>query len=88
MKHLFLDSSIKESLTESISGSRTIVSEAVMKGISVPTYSVALSYFDNVRNEEMPANLIQAQRDFFGSHTYELKGKEGVFHTEWEQPNK
>ena len=88
LKHLFLDSSIKESLTESISGIRTIVSEAVMKGISVPTYSVALSYFDNVRNEEMPANLIQAQRDFFGSHAYELKGKEGVFHTEWEQPNK
>ena len=88
LKHLFLDSSIKESLKESLAGIRTIVSEAVMKGISVPTYSVALSYFDNVRNEEMPANLIQAQRDFFGSHTYELKGKEGVFHTEWEQPNK
>ena len=86
LKHLFLDSSIKESLHESIPGIRTVVSNAVLQGISVPTYAVALSYFDNVRNEEMPANLIQAQRDFFGSHTYELKGKEGVFHTEWEEP--
>ena len=86
LKHLFLDSSIKESLLESIPGIRAVVSDAVLQGISVPTYAVALSYFDNVRNEEMPANLIQAQRDFFGSHTYELKGKEGVFHTEWELP--
>ena len=86
LKHLFLDNSIKESLLESIPGIRAVVSDALLQGISVPTYAVALSYFDNVRNEEMPANLIQAQRDFFGSHTYELKGKEGVFHTEWEEP--
>ena len=86
LKHLFLDSSIKESLKESLAGIRAVVSDAALQGISVPTYAVALSYFDNVRNEEMPANLIQAQRDFFGSHTYELKGKEGVFHTEWEEP--
>ena len=86
LKHLFLDSSIKDSLLESIPGIRAVVSDAALQGISVPTYAVALSYFDNVRNEEMPANLIQAQRDLFGSHTYELKGKEGVFHTEWELP--
>lgn len=84
LKHLFLDDSIHKSLVESVPGSRAVVSNAAFQGISVPTYAVALSYFDNVRNEEMPANLIQAQRDFFGSHTYELKGQDGVFHTEWE----
>ncbi|QOW11836.1 NADP-dependent phosphogluconate dehydrogenase [Kaistella flava (ex Peng et al. 2021)] len=87
LAHLFLDDSIHKSLVKSIPGIRNVVSEAVLSGIAVPTYSVALSYFDNVRSEEMPANLIQAQRDFFGSHTYELKGKEGVFHTDWEDPN-
>lgn len=86
LKHLFLDDSIQKSLSKSLPGIRTFVSHAALHGISTPSYSVALSYFDNFRNEEMPANLIQAQRDFFGSHTYELKGKEGVFHTDWENP--
>ncbi len=83
LNHLFLDDSIHKSLIESIPGIRQVVSDATLNGIAVPAYSAALSYFDNVRSAEMPANLIQAQRDFFGSHTYELKGKEGTFHTEW-----
>lgn len=87
LKHLFLDDSIQKNLIESIPGIRGVVSDAILQGVSVPTYAVALSYFDNVRNEDMPANLIQAQRDFFGSHTYELKGQVGLFHTEWEDPN-
>lgn len=86
LEHLFLNDSIHKSLIKSIPGIRTVVSNAALHGISVPTFAVALSYFDNVRNKEMPANLIQAQRDFFGAHTYELKGKEGVFHTDWENP--
>lgn len=88
LKHLFLEPSIHESLVNTVPGIRFVVSEAVKKGISVPAFSVALSYFDNFRREEMPANLIQAQRDYFGSHTYELKGKEGVYHTKWEDENK
>ncbi|HEY4656105.1 MAG TPA: NADP-dependent phosphogluconate dehydrogenase, partial [Cyclobacteriaceae bacterium] len=43
----------------------------------------ALSYFDSIRSEHMPSNLIQAQRDYFGAHTYERVDKEGVFHTKW-----
>ena len=85
LKHLFLDDAIHENLVQSIPSIRSIVSDAARHGIAVPAYSVALSYFDTFRSEEMPANLIQAQRDFFGSHTYELKGKEGSFHTEWEE---
>ena len=87
LKHLFLDDSIHKNLIKSVPGIRTVVSDATLHGIATPAFSVALGYFDNFRSEEMPANLIQAQRDYFGSHTYELKGKEGVFHTEWEKPN-
>jgi 6-phosphogluconate dehydrogenase len=83
LEHLFLDNSIRDSITNSISGVRAIVSDAVNYGIAVPCFSASLSYFDDLRNENMPANLIQAQRDYFGAHTYELIGKEGVFHTEW-----
>jgi len=86
LKHLFLDKNIHDILFKSIPGIRTVVSDAARYGIAAPAFSVALNYFDNFRSEEMPANLIQAQRDYFGSHTYELKGKEGVFHTEWEEP--
>ena len=49
----------------------------------LPAYTMHLSYFDALRSEHMPSNLIQAQRDYFGAHTYELTGKEGSFHTEW-----
>lgn len=87
LKHLFVEDAIHKNLIKSMPGIRTVVSDAARHGIAVPAYSVALSYFDNFRSEEMPANLIQAQRDFFGSHTYELKGKEGTFHTEWEETN-
>ncbi|MEP7231991.1 MAG: NADP-dependent phosphogluconate dehydrogenase [Ginsengibacter sp.] len=83
LEHLFLDNSIRDSVTNSIPGIRAVVSDAVNSGIAVPAYSASLSYFDDFRNENMPANLIQAQRDYFGAHTYELIGKEGVFHTEW-----
>ena len=48
-------------------------------------FLTALAYFDAYRPEHLPANLIQAQRDFFGAHTYRRVDKEGVFHTEWEE---
>ncbi len=84
LKHLFLDESIRKNVSKSIPGIRLVVSDAALNGIALPALSASLSYFDNFRKEEMPANLIQAQRDYFGSHTYELVGKEGVFHTEWD----
>jgi 6-phosphogluconate dehydrogenase len=87
LQHLLLDDVVSKSLTKSIPNIRTIVSDAALHGISTPAFSAALSYFDDFRNENMPTNLIQAQRDYFGSHTYELKGKEGVFHTQWMSEN-
>lgn len=62
---------------------RDVVTYAVQNGIPVPTFSAAITYFDSYRSAVLPANLIQAQRDYFGAHTYKRIDKDGVFHTEW-----
>jgi 6-phosphogluconate dehydrogenase len=62
---------------------RDVVSLAVQSGIPVPTFTSAISYFDSYRSADLPANLIQAQRDYFGAHTYERTDREGVFHFDW-----
>lgn len=63
---------------------RYAVSEAALCGVPAPCFFSALSYYDSLRSETLPANLIQAQRDFFGAHTYERNDRPGQFHTEWE----
>lgn len=63
---------------------REVVGVAVNAGISIPAMSASLAYFDAIRREMLPANIIQAQRDFFGAHTYKRKDMEGTFHTKWE----
>jgi 6-phosphogluconate dehydrogenase len=62
---------------------RQAVSEAVLSGIAVPGFTSALAYYDGYRSAQLPANLLQAQRDYFGAHTYERVDKPGTFHTEW-----
>ncbi|NDL62305.1 NADP-dependent phosphogluconate dehydrogenase [Acerihabitans arboris] len=62
---------------------RDVVAYAVQHGIPTPTLSAAIAYYDSYRAAVLPANLIQAQRDYFGAHTYKRTDKEGVFHTEW-----
>ena len=62
---------------------RDIVALAVQAGVPVPTFSAAITYFDSYRSADLPANLIQAQRDYFGAHTYQRKDKEGTFHYSW-----
>jgi 6-phosphogluconate dehydrogenase len=62
---------------------RVAVSTAIKHGVAVPALSASLAYFDSYRQARLPANLLQAQRDFFGAHTYERIDKPGVFHTEW-----
>src|SRR3569833_1055107 len=83
LAHLLLDSGVEALISESVKGARTVVSASISAGVAVPAYAASLSYFDNFRNSRMPSNLTQAQRDYFGAHTYELIGKEGVFHTQW-----
>lgn len=64
---------------------RDVVSYAVQQGIPTPTFSAAIAYYDSYRSAVLPANLIQAQRDYFGAHTYKRIDKDGVFHTEWSE---
>lgn len=62
---------------------RDVVAMAVQAGVPVPTFSSAIAYYDSYRAKRLPANLIQAQRDYFGAHTYERTDKEGIFHYSW-----
>ncbi|PZR37767.1 MAG: phosphogluconate dehydrogenase (NADP(+)-dependent, decarboxylating) [Azospira oryzae] len=83
LEHLLLDDAIAAEVNSIIAGTRKIVSSTAASGIAIPAFSASLSYFDAFRSERMPSNLIQAQRDYFGAHTYERIGKEGTFHTQW-----
>jgi len=67
---------------------RLVVRLAIESGIPVPAMSSALAYYDSYRTARLPANLIQAQRDYFGAHTYERIDEEGTFHTEWQDHDK
>ena len=62
---------------------RKVISEATQRGLPVPAFSAALSYYDSYRTASLPANLLQAQRDYFGAHTYRRTDREGTFHTDW-----
>jgi 6-phosphogluconate dehydrogenase len=83
LKNLLLDSYFKNILEKTQSNWRYAISQAVEAGIAVPAFTASLGYFDSYRQPRLPANLLQAQRDFFGAHTYERIDKPGVFHTEW-----
>ncbi|MFD2973335.1 NADP-dependent phosphogluconate dehydrogenase [Peribacillus deserti] len=83
LNNLLLDPYFQEIAESYQDALRDVIGTAVMQGIPVPCFSAALAYFDSYRTETLPANLIQAQRDYFGAHTYERVDKEGIFHTEW-----
>ncbi|MDF7812132.1 NADP-dependent phosphogluconate dehydrogenase [Hymenobacter sp. YC55] len=83
LEHLLLDPNVQKQVTSVLPGARTVVGAAVAAGMAVPAFSASLSYFEALRTARLPSNLIQAQRDYFGAHTYELIGHEGVFHTQW-----
>lgn len=84
LPNVLLDKQIAEKLNATQSSIRSVLKEAIQNGTPVSAWMNALSYFDAYRSENLPTNLIQAQRDFFGAHTYERIDKEGVFHTRWE----
>ena len=85
LENLLLDPFFSKIVEDAQASWRRVVSAAVMNGIPAPAFSSALSYFDGYRRERLPANLLQAQRDYFGAHTYErLDKKRGeFFHTNW-----
>jgi len=85
LTNLLLDPFFKERVEKAQDSWRRVTSVALMNGIPVPAFTSALCYYDGYRSERLPANLLQAQRDYFGAHTYERVDKErGVyFHTNW-----
>lgn len=85
LNNLLLDSYFQDTMKNVIPSLRKVISKAVLYGIPVPAMSSALSYFDGYTTDRLPANLLQAQRDYFGAHTYERvdKDKGKFFHTNW-----
>ncbi|MGM0124621.1 6-phosphogluconate dehydrogenase, decarboxylating [Enterococcus sp. AZ194] len=83
IENLLLDDYFMEITRKYQQAVREVVALAVQAGVPVPTFSSAIAYFDSYRSERLPANLIQAQRDYFGAHTYERVDKEGIFHYSW-----
>jgi 6-phosphogluconate dehydrogenase len=85
LPNLLLSPSFIEKVQNTVSAARDLVSYAAKNGIPVPGLSNSLTYFDAYTSSRLPLNLIQAQRDYFGSHTYERVDRDGIFHTEWEK---
>ena len=85
LANLLLAPEFKQTILDRQAAWREVVATAAKIGIPVPAFSASLDYFDSYRRSRLPQNLTQAQRDYFGAHTYERIDKEGVFHTEWAQ---
>lgn len=83
IENLLLDDYFKDITAKYQQAVRDVVAVAVQAGVPVPTFSSAIAYFDSYRAERLPANIVQAQRDYFGAHTYERVDKEGIFHYSW-----
>ena len=83
LHNLLLDRYFTKIIRKTQRNWRVAVSTAIKHGVAVPAFSASLAYFDSYRQARLPANLLQAQRDFFGAHTYERIDKSGVFHSEW-----
>jgi 6-phosphogluconate dehydrogenase len=83
LPNLLLDEAFKQAVLSRQAAWRTVVQTAVGLGIPVLAVSASLAYFDAYRSEVLPANLTQAQRDYFGAHTYRRLDREGAFHTQW-----
>ncbi len=85
LENLLLHPYFKDAVQQAQPAWRDIVVTATRMGVPVPAFSTALAYYDGYRSARLPANLLQAQRDYFGAHTYQRTDREGVFHTEWLQ---
>lgn len=83
LANLLLDDYFQSAVEKYQQSWRRVIIKAVEAGIPVPGFSSALAYFDSYRSAELPMNLLQAQRDYFGAHTYQRIDRDGVFHTEW-----
>ncbi len=87
LKNLLVDPFFGGELARLDGAWRRVVCQAVMAGVACPGFSNSLGYYDTYRRARMPANLVQAQRDYFGSHTYQRTDMDGWFHTVWSENN-
>jgi 6-phosphogluconate dehydrogenase len=83
LRNLLLDSYFQGIVENYQDAWRKVIAIAVSRGVPVPCFSSAIAYYDSYRTERLPANLLQAQRDYFGAHTFERVDKEGKFHFQW-----
>ena len=83
LPNLLFDQTFAEEIGKRQNGWRRTLSRAIHAGVAVPTMTASIAYYDSIRRQRLPANLTQAQRDFFGGHTYQRLDREGTFHTEW-----
>jgi 6-phosphogluconate dehydrogenase len=88
LENLLLDDYFVEITKKYQETVRDVVVLAVKAGVPTPTFSSAISYYDSYRSAQLPANLIQAQRDYFGAHTYERTDREGIYHYDWYSEDK
>jgi 6-phosphogluconate dehydrogenase len=88
--NLLLDPYFKEQIQNNQTRWRTVVALAAQAGVAAPAFMSALAYYDGYRSAKLPANLLQAQRDYFGAHTYErIDQPRGVsFHLDWSKPDR
>ena len=84
LKTLITAHQFKTQLNAAAEEIEKLITTAAQSGLPLTAVHSALDYFNSLKSEELPANLIQAQRDFFGAHTYQRRDEEGIFHTEWE----
>lgn len=90
LANLLLDGYFNKTIQKAQTNWRKVISLAVENGISIPTFGSALSYYDAYRSARLPANLLQAQRDYFGAHTYERtdKPRGKFYHIDWPEPTR
>jgi 6-phosphogluconate dehydrogenase len=85
LSNLLMDQPFAEEIAARDAAWRRVVTLALANGVAAPGMTSSLNYFDAYRRERLPANMVQAQRDFFGSHTYQRTDKDGWFHTVWDE---
>jgi 6-phosphogluconate dehydrogenase len=83
LENLLLHPYFTEAVNRAQAAWRRVLNTATQLGLPVPAFGTALAYFDSYRRAHVPANLLQAQRDYFGAHTYQRTDREGTFHTDW-----
>jgi 6-phosphogluconate dehydrogenase len=83
LANLLVDPDFSKEIKERHEALRRVIGLAIQQGVPTPSFSASLAYLDSYRSPRLPANLLQAQRDYFGAHTYQRTDKPGTFHTEW-----